>query len=194
MSEYAIREWQHPPVKRRKLDERKLQEYFNFDEEDLGANRMGLLSEKQLKHLYAGRKPVAGRDLGIGVLLFLIGGVGIFASVSAVLHAPGMLERIIFVLIFGILWPYFFGKLGLQMLDASRPKRNTRVKTKRGKLQVSRREAPGIIPYYELHIGNRRVEVESDLAGMVVEGDQYAMYYLEKTRGILSLERLSKTE
>lgn len=176
------------------MDEQKLQEYFDFDEDDLIANRMGRLSERQLKHLDAARKHKPGLEWGIGLLFFVLAGAGIYGAASAIFNAPSIIEGIAFVLVFGILWPYLFGKLGLQMIDSTRPKMNMHVKAERGHLQFRNRSARDIIPYYELQVGDRIIEVADDLSEMVVEGDKYAIYFLAKTKGILSLERTTKAK
>jgi hypothetical protein len=174
------------------MNEQKLREYFDFNEDDLIANRKGRLSEKQLKHLDAERKHKPGIEWGIGLLLFIFAGAGIYGAVMALFQDASLFGRIVFVLIFGVIWPYLFGKLGLQMIDSTRPKRNSRVKVERGHLQFRNRNARDIIPYYELQVGDRTIEVADDLSAMVVEGDRYAMYFLAKTRGILSVEHISK--
>ena len=110
------------------MDEQKLREYFDFDEEDLSANRKKRLSEKQLKHLDSERKHKPGIEWGIGMLLFALAGAGIYGAVSAIRYGSGIVGRIFFVLIFGVVCPYLFGKLGFQMIDSTRPKRNALVK------------------------------------------------------------------
>ena len=174
------------------MNEQKLREYFDFNETDLEANREGLLSEKQIKHLGAGSKSKPSPEWGIGAILFLVAAAGMYAGVSAVFKAPSLFERIVFGSLFGILWPYVWVKLGLGIINFSRPKKNGRVKVERGRLRLSQRKAPDIIAYYELTVGERTVEVADDLTGMVSKGDIYAMYYLAKTKGILSLEHISK--
>jgi hypothetical protein len=174
------------------MDEQKLREYFDFDEDDLIANRRGHLSEKQLKRLDVKRKHRPGIEWGIGLLLFIFAAAGIYGAVMALFQDASLFGRIVFVLIFGVIWPYLFGKLGLQMIDSTRPKRNAHVKTERGHLQFRNRSARDIIPYYELQVGDRTIEVADDLSDFVEEGDRYVMYYLAKTKGILSMERTTK--
>ena len=174
------------------MDEQKLREYFDFDEDDLIANRKGHLSERQLKHLDAERKYKPGIEWGVGLILFMIAGIGIYGAVTAIFHASGVVGRIVFVLFFGVLWPYIFGKLGLQMINSTRSSRNIHVKVERGRLRLFQRKAPDIIAYYELQVGDRTIGLEDDLTDMVTQGDRYAMYYLAKTKGMLSLEHISK--
>jgi hypothetical protein len=174
------------------MDEQKLREYFDFDETDLDANRKGHLSEKQRNRLEAKTKYRPGSEWIVGSILFLIAGIGIFGGVSAILNAPSVIERIVFGSLFGVLWPYIWGKLGLGYIHSFRPKKNGRVKVERGRLRLFKRKAPDIIAYYELCVGDRTVELEDDLTDMVTQGDQYAMYYLANTKGMLSLEHISK--
>ena len=174
------------------MDEQKLREYFDFDESDLDANRKGYLSEKQLKQVEAGTKSRLGFELIAGSILFLVAGTGMFAGVRAILYGSSVIERIVFGSLFGLLWPYIWGKMGLALINFSRPKKNVRVKVERGRLRLVERKSPDIIAYYELSVGDRTIEVEDDLTGMVTQGDQYAMYFLDKTKGILSLEHISK--
>lgn len=176
------------------MNEQRLQELFDFDEDDLAANRKGHLSEKQLHRMDLDRKPKPGLEWGIGLVLFGIAGLGIFAALAAMFNHSNLVGRIIFMMIFGVLWPYLFIKLGLILIDSTRPKRNMRVKVERGRLQFRKRTGRDIIPYFELCVGDRTIEVESDLSDIVAEGDLYAMYFLEKTKGLLSLERISKAK
>jgi hypothetical protein len=43
---------------------------------------------------------------------------------------------------------------------------------------------------YELHIGGVTFDVDSDLADIMIQGDTYAIYYMEETKSILSAEKI----
>ena len=43
---------------------------------------------------------------------------------------------------------------------------------------------------YELHIGGVTFDVASKLADIIMQGDTYAIYYIEGTKDILSAEKI----
>ena len=174
------------------MNEQKLREYFDFDEADLDANRKGYLSEKQLKQVEESTRPRLSFELIAGSILFLVAGAGIFGGVRIIFTGSNVIERIVFGLLLGLLWPYVWGKMGLALINFSRPKKNVRVKVERGRLKFFEHKSPDTIAYYELRVGGRVIEVEDDLTDMVAQGDSYAIYYLEKSKGLLSLEHISK--
>lgn len=176
------------------MEKSSLEEYFDFDEDDLAANRDKRLSQKQIARLDALRKHKPGFEWGIGALLFVFAAAGIYAAGVSLFQDVSIGARIVFVLIFGVIWPYFFVKLGWVMIDSTRPGRDVHVKVERGRLRIEPRDGRDIVPYYDLRVGDRTVEVEDDLSNLVEEGETYAMYYLAKTKGVLSMERIDKGE
>jgi len=176
------------------MNEKKLQEYFNFDEADLEANRKGCLSARQQKRVSAKNKSSGLFGWGVGLVLFLIAGIGLYGGVSAVLDAPGFFDRLIFGVVFGIVWPFIWGGIGYGIIKSSRPKTNYRVKAECGPLKLVKHETPDSVAYYELQVGDRAAETDRDLTGIVVEGKPYTLYYVEKTKEMVSLEHISKAK
>ncbi len=174
------------------MKEQSLQEYFEFDEADLEANRKGQLSEKQLKQVVVDTRPRLGFEMLIGSALFLVAGVGLLAGVKAIYSGSNMIERIVFGFFFGLVWPYVWAKMGLALINFSRPKKIVRVMAERGRLKFVHHNEPDIVPYYELSVGGRKIEVEDDLSGLIVQRGMYAVYYLERTKGLLSIEPVPK--
>ena len=174
------------------MKEQSLQEYFEFDEADLEANRKGQLSEKQLKQAVTKTRPRLGFESLAGSVLFLVAGAGLFAGVKAIYSGSNMIEKIVFGFLFGLVWPYAWGKMGLALINFSRPKKNVRVMAERGRLKFVHHNEPDIVPYYELSVGGRKIEVEDDLSSLVRQREMYAVYYLERTKGLLSIEHIPK--
>ena len=176
------------------MNEKKLREYFDFDEADLEANRKGVLSARQKKHVAAKNKSSGIFGWGVASILFLVAGIGIFAALSAILNSTDWVERLIFGAVFGIIWPLIWGGIGYGLIQSSRPKTNYRVKAERGPLKLVKHEAPDSVAYYELQVGSRSAEMDQDPTGIIAEGEPYALYYVEITKEMVSLERISKAK
>jgi hypothetical protein len=177
------------------MDEKKMQAYFNFNESDLEANRKGRLSPKQKKQFIPRNISEGCGSAGMGLFMFLVAGLGMYGGVAAALQGPDWGTRIIFGLGFGIFWPLVWGGIGWVMIKSIRPAiREPRVKAERGPLHLVKHEAPGSIPYYEVRVGEFSAETDNDLTDVVAEGEQYALYYLQKTGKMVSLEHISKSK
>lgn len=175
------------------MSEMKLREYFNFDEADLEANRKGRLTEKQKKRF----KPKANSDGWsislIGLFFLFIAGLGLFAAVNFFTQVPDWVARIIFGFAFGVIWPLVWGGIGVAMLKPTkRPTFNPNVKTNLGPLKVIKHETQDSIPYYEARVGDVAVETDHNLTDFVEEGEQFAFYYIQTTKQVVSMEKVKK--
>src|SRR5262245_57118124 len=101
------------------MEDRKLKEYFKFDEADLEANRRGEFSEKQRARLIENDKKIQRRWGWRSVPLFLIAGIGPVAAFSA-----GDFFGWGWKIMWGFVWTGLWGGIGLVMLLSflSKPK------------------------------------------------------------------------
>jgi hypothetical protein len=176
------------------VEDQNLKKYFKFDETDQGANRKGRLSEKQLKRLKVDtifeQDPISR---GLGILFFFIAIVGMVGGLTFALDTPITSGQIIFGLIFGLFWPFIWGGIGIWMIRPSK-KKKLRVKVERGRIRIVKHEAPDSIPYYELHVGKLQFDMDDDPTGVVMQKGMYAVYYLDKSKEILSVEHVSNVK
>ena len=177
------------------MDVKTLQEYFKFDNADLEANRKGRLTEKQKKRFMPKKNSEGFSIWAIGLFFLFIAGIGLFFGVTAVIQGPDLATRIIFGLSFGFIWPLVWGGIGVMIIKPSRrPVSNPRVKAERGRLKVVKHEPQDGVPYFEIKVGSHSVETDNDPTDVVSEGEEYALYYLQKTDEVVSLERVSKSK
>jgi len=177
------------------MTEKKLQEIFNFDEADLEANRKGRLTEKQKKRFKTQDNAKSWGGLAMGLVFFGVAGVGLFAGATAAIQGPDLFSKVLFGACFGVFWPFIWGSIGWQMLTPTRrPSNNPRVKAERGRLKLIKHEPQDGIPYYEVKVGGRSLETDNDLSEVVEDGEEYALYYIQKTGNAVSLERVSKAK
>jgi hypothetical protein len=77
---------------------------------------------------------------------------------------------------------------GIYVIRMGRSKTNEiRLKKVEGKVNIIKQESySGTTKqwgdYYELHIGKKTFDIESDLADIMDQGEKYAVYYVDKNR------------
>ena len=186
----------------------QLMSYLDFDEAELQANRNGRLSEKQKTRLEQAEKSSKGCSSIMGFFLVGIGLIGVWIAVSA---ASALMETergaaIGVILGLGVAWPLVWGGLGISSIRRSFAKVEIKVKTAEGPINIVKVVRDSYNPStkmhtdeeaYELHVGRKTFEVESDLADAMRQGDVYAVYCAEfnladKENEILSAELLEK--
>ncbi len=69
----------------------------------------------------------------------------------------------------------------------------------RGRVNIVRRESYSsqnhtTSVYHELHIGGQEFSVEEDLADVLMQGDEYILYYVDGTDEILSAELVARAK
>ncbi len=172
------------------MNEGPLARLFNFDEGDLFANRNGYLSDQQQARLTreAQDKKKFGRYGGIFLLTFAIvpfAGAFVLWGVWAVAAAA---------------WPIVWGLLGVIALRSSLSTRSFEVKKVEGPVNIVKvvHSSSGDESSYdeqELHIGGTEFDIDEEgLADCMMQGDTYAVYYLEDPVQILSAERLASAQ
>jgi hypothetical protein len=167
------------------MQDQKLQDYFEFDEDDLQANRNGNLSEKQKKELSSDksftiqrRRRAAAIFLALGIFLWLIlAGLLIFKGT---------------------------GYLAQNARSSSTVQENYLLKKVEGPVNIiqAEREIAGNASrhhfVHELHLGGVTFDVLPDLPNIMMQGDVYAAYYTEPNDDsggrVWSVELVSKAK
>ncbi len=169
--------------------DKELQKYFDFDEADLFANRSGVLTGKQRKRL-EGEAQFAGK-------VFLIAGIVIFGIAilpSIILFFAKI--PVTFLIVWSIVWIPTWSFVGIKVIRIGSPKKTDfDLKCVEGKVNIIREENYNVTTKrnetdYELHIDRVTFDVDSDLADIMMQGDTYAIYYIEGTKDILSAEKI----
>jgi hypothetical protein len=170
-----------------KMQDQKLQDYFQFDEADLQANRSGVFSDKQKKELSTDQSSTVQRRrragavfLGLGILLWLIligflifKGSGYLMQNAVLLICPGPGG-----LVFLLASIFVFRSTGTV-------RENYQLKKVAGPVNIiqAEREIAGNASrhhfVHELHIGGVTFDVLPDLPNIMMQGDVYAAYYTE---------------
>ncbi len=195
------------------MDDQALGDFLHFDETDLYANRNGRLSQRQQANLLeqhkSGKRFGLLGGLGCGVFFFAIASIfpiavtpqGLAAlQKGRVSEAVGMFIGIgVWVLIWGGI-----GCFGFWTAISSIFKKRSAVSLKSvvgpiNLVGVERETSTGegierttsTYIQHELHLGHQTFEVPGELGGYLVQGDTYAVYYINQNQ-IMSLERLAK--
>jgi hypothetical protein len=171
------------------MNDELLKKHFNFDEADLFANRNGTLTPKQQTYLAKSMKSARKGYRVIGIILLC---VAFLPSLILVLAGAPWLFLLIWTLVWGSIW----GLLGFSSirtgLSTSTEARLNRVEGPINIVKVEHMDSDQHRTYeYELHIGGVSFDVESELADIMMQGDIYAIYYLEGPEAIISKEILS---
>lgn len=178
------------------MEDQPLKDYFKFDESDLQANRFGQFTEKQLARLKQEDKSERRTGAGAGVFLMIVGAVGLIIAIVAGIAVPDWGFRIGFGLGFGVIWPLVWGGLGWLFLSSSFSKIEFKVAQVRGRVNIVRTESYSSQRHsttvrHELHIGGMQFMANNTLADVMMQGDEYILYYLEGTQKIISAELIS---
>ncbi len=174
-----------------------LMDYFKFDQADLNANRSGHFTDKQKARIIQEDQSSRKWSRVGGILLLLIALIGLGGAIFAVTEDNDLAFRIGFGLGFGVLWPLIWGGLGVSVLVNSFSKHEFKLAQVQGRVNIVSRESYSsqthtTSVYHELHIGGQDFSVESDLADVMMQGDEYILYYLDGTDEILSGELVSR--
>ena len=179
------------------MEEQKLKDYFLFDETDLGANRMGSLTEKQKTRLSAELKSTGRGRKMFSSFLFLVAFVGVIVAVVVwLIPETGWGMRIGFTIGFGLVWPALYGLIAFALWPSDKysslelDKTTGRVNI----IKVQNRDSDtgSISTRYDLYIGDRRFLADNKIGGVLVQGDIYTVYFLKYSNKIISAEFISK--
>lgn len=170
----------------------QLMDYFKFDQADLEANRHGQFTEKQRQRLVQEDKSSRTWSMVIGVVLVLIAAAGFFGAVAGWIGDSDWGFRIGFGLGFGCIWPLIWGGLGFVLLSTSFSKHQFMLARVQGRANIIRTESHGSDHTthinYELHIGGQEFNVQSSAGDVIMQGEEYILYYIADSDEILSAE------
>jgi hypothetical protein len=191
-----------------------IMDYWKFDEADLGANRLGQLTEKQKKYLVGEHKSQRGVFIGVGVVVAFL-----FLCLPALLIGsrvllpmllsgkPSDLQELIPLIAMGGFGIIFIGTAVLivgavvifYVIRASKPA-EIAVLTAKGKVEyiwgTKRVRTPGSsVRSYEdvrvlhLNLGDKKFEVKEQLQEIIQEGEEWSVYYTSYPFKFLSAEK-----
>ena len=166
------------------MNDRRLKTYFNFEEADLLANRNGRLSEKQKKRLMADARLEQKSARESAMIVFTVGAAGMATGLLIVVNAPTLAGQIIVGLLLCVVWPGVWGWKAWTALQSA-PAMEGQVRAARGRARVVRVEDE-----FMLEVGERRFDLEKNPGGLIAEGEEVVVFYLERTEEILSVETM----
>ncbi len=180
---------------------------FGFDDADLFANRSGRLTAKQQARLAqadrTGRKFLLALGvflLGIAILPPLLAGIQVLRCLPAGCPGPNIPSFRNFLLVMTLVWTPAWGYFGMRLVRTSWKAGNVPVLQKvEGLINIVKVERYDQNTHmqsqeYELHAGGEEFEVDSQAADCMPQEERYAIYYIEETHEIMSVERLVKEE
>jgi len=181
-----------------------LRKYFDFDEADLFANRNGALTAKQQTRLAEEEKfwnklsLIGGLFLlGVAILPGLIIGFAVAPCISDYCSGWPLSLRL-FLIIMVLTWAPIWGFFGIRLVRSALSTRNYSLLQKaEGPINIVKVESYSSSTHthhedYELHVGGKEFDIDSELVDIMMQGDIYAIYYLEETKEIMSVEMLAK--
>jgi hypothetical protein len=180
-----------------------LQNYFEFDESDLAANRLGEFSEKQKTALKDEKKDFKNSSILVGVIFTGVGVVILFLLFGLPILQKSSLDWIdVGESLPAILVALVFLGIGVGSL-ASGFKKATRglehgVRKVEGPIKIVQvgntifRYPHRRVSVYELRVGKKEFDVYTDLPGVMKQGDVYIVYFDHADETILSAEWISE--
>jgi hypothetical protein len=175
----------------------KLKEYFNFDEGDLTANRAGSLTERQRTRLEAELRSMRRKKTLMAYFMFFLALVGVIGAI-AIWFVPesswGL--RLGFGIGFGIVWPLAYLFMGFLFLPPA-GYLNLELANEKGRANIVRVQSSNSTSHttssrYDLYIGNRRFVTDHRVGGVIMQGEEYIVYYLKNSGKIVSAEYAGK--
>jgi hypothetical protein len=166
------------------MDVRRLRKLFQFNEDDLAANRRGRFSEKQIKRLESVARKERKSAWGSAAILFLIAAAGMALGIGLGSIAPSRLGSLAMYVCMAALWPLVWGGKGIQIILEANALRQPHLSFVRGQVRILRhgdRE-------YTLQIEGVEFDVDGNPIGAFTDGVEHTIYYVEETREILSIE------
>ncbi len=179
------------------MADQHLMDYFNFDMDDLQANEKGDFTDKQRARLVKEDKSSRTWSMVGAIGVFLIAAIGLGGALLAVTQDNDLGFKIGFGLGFGCLWPAIWGAVGYFTLRSALSRHEFKLAKVQGEVNIVSREEYNSQSHtrsfhHELHIGGQEFRVEGDLANVMMQGDEYILYYIEGTSEILSAEFVHK--
>jgi hypothetical protein len=165
------------------MDTHPLQDFFDFDESDLAANRNGEFSAKQKQKIASEYQDIANDGLRLGVptaalsVILLVVNIIFFKKLGS-----DATTTVAFMLICAGLGTYGLrNAYNARKIDFSK----FPVEKVTGPLRIDHANpADGFI-----HVGEQQFEIDQNLASSMKEGDTYTFYINSRDGGVLSVER-----
>jgi hypothetical protein len=188
----------------------ELQNFFDFNEDDLTANRECMLSLRQKKRIKEAERLGTRLFVGTGIVLILIAvgnayGVILSAMKQGLSISTASQNDIVGVAIVIGIPGLLLGSLAWGSFKIAASKVNHSVQQVRGKVNFikvektfSEKRPNGSMLYrtakvYELRVGKVSFDnVNQKITGLIEAGDIYAFYYTKDTKDILSAEWIAK--
>lgn len=177
----------------------QLMSYFQFDQADLDANRNGQFTDKQKTRIFTEDKSSRTWSRVGGFFLIFIGLIGLVAAIFAIANDSDLGFQIGFGLGFGCIWPLVWGGIGYFLVKNSFSKHEFKLAKVQGLVNIVRRESYSseshtTTIYHELHIGGQEFSVQGTAADVLMQGDEYILYYISGSSEILSGELVQKAK
>jgi len=170
------------------MNEQRLRKFFHFTEADLLANSRGGFSETQRQRLSQQAKAEQASARSSAVILFVIAAAGLAIGLTIGSIAPMGMGRILILVFMGVLWPFAWAGKGVNILLAARKLQEPRLRQVSGPVHILRHEDAE----YVLQVEGHDFDLDGNPSGVIMEGDEYIVYYLEATEEILSMEYLAR--
>jgi len=164
------------------MDEQRLRKFFRFTESDLVANRRGQFSENQTKHLLAEAKAEQASARSSATILFVIAAAGMAIGLTITAIAPPQIGRILIFLFMGLLWPAVWVAKAISVIRSANSLSQPQLGKVSGHVHIIKHTDED----YILQIGEMEFDLERNPSGVMIEGDEYTLYYLVATEDILS--------
>ena len=165
------------------MDKRRLQKYFMFTENDLEANCRNEFSAGQKKRLSFEARAEQKSSRDSAVILFVIALLGMALGFTLGFIAPVGFGRILLFLAMGFLWPAAWAGKGIQIIRDARVLGEPVLRSVSGRVQPKRLSSEDFI----LQVGDIEFDLEGNPSGVIMDGDDLTIYYLEATQEILSV-------
>lgn len=166
------------------MDDARLRQFFKFNESDLRANRNGRLSENQGKRVKDEARAERKSARDSMMILLVIAALGLAFGLIIVINVSLPSARILIGGLLCLLWPLGWGWKAWQAMRSAPPEREEQVRAARGRVRVLRYDEDVI-----LEVGERQFDLEKNPSGVIADGDEVIVYYLERTEEILSVEK-----
>jgi hypothetical protein len=179
------------------MEDQKLMDYFHFDESDVSANRNGVLTEKQKTRILAELNSARKGRTRLAYFLFFLAAIGLAIAVGIwFVPESGWGLRIGFGIGFGLVWPAMYGLMGFAFLPSA-SYMDLELASETGRVNIVRTESHNTQSHttssrYDLYIGSRRFIVDHRIGNVLIQGDEYTVYYLKNSNKVISAEFVSR--
>lgn len=165
------------------MDKRRLQKYFVFTENDLESNRRNEFSDGQKKRLAFEARAEQKTSRDSAIILFVIALIGMALGFALGFIAPVGIGRTLLFSTMGFLWPVVWAGKGIQIIRDARALNEPALRSVSGRVHLTHLTNEDHI----LQLGGMEFDLEGNPSGVIIEGDELTVYYLEATEEILSV-------